>query len=127
MKNYLFVLVLVMGSAMSSFASADQSWTITSKDQDTRAPVSFNLVEKKVLASIASYQAFDKNLGNVVSWSCKVTQKTNANPFLDECVASLALPSDWCYYGSFKLSFGYDAFSGEVTSLNYVWTAEEAK
>ena len=119
----LSVLLLVL---FSMSANASQVVTISSNGKVVRSPLAYSEVESKVQSAVKAYKAFDKNIGEISSWSCDVALEAQANamPAITKCNVVLTLPRDWDYYGSFKLDLGFDRVSGTVTSLKYEWSKD---
>ena len=122
MKN--LSLALIFALTTSSLAFADQTWTVTSKGKE-KNPIAYEDIQKVVAGGVTGYKAFDNTIGEMKSWECKVVQKSigaGMRTYIDTCVATLDLPADWDWYGSFKLSLGFDPINAKVTSLNYEWS-----
>jgi hypothetical protein len=120
MKKLIFALTLVM---VSSSAFADQSWTVKSKGANP-SPITSEAITAQVQKAIDSYKTLNAEVGALESWTCTVKKVTSppARNYIDTCSAILDLPSDWDYYGSFKLDVGFDPYNNStITSLNYQW------
>ena len=112
-------LTVLFLALLSITANASQIMTVSSNDKPTNSALSFSIVENKVQSAVKGYQAFDKNIGEIKSWSCDIA--IDSKPAISKCTVILDLPKDWDYYGCFKLELGFDSISGTVTSLLYAW------
>jgi hypothetical protein len=120
MKNLILACVLVF---VSQSAFAEDVWTVSSKGLNN-SPISTEMLKARVVNSIQTYKKIDSNLGELRSFSCVVKKNTQlkSEAFVESCSALLDLPSDWCYYGSFKLDVGYEIYSNDtINSLKYEW------
>ena len=120
-------LSILIAILFSISANASQTWTVSSQNKSETSPIPFNKVERKVLSAVKAYKAFEKDLGEVKSWTCEVVADTQPNSYaaVTKCSVALDLPSDWCYYGSFKLELGFDRSNGSVITLKYEWVKDE--
>jgi|GEM_PF-3068318 len=121
MKTLMVSLALLI----STHAFAKDPTTCDSKGHNT-SPIAFADVQAQVQKAVTQYRSINSEVGEIQSWTCTV-QNHDANPanYVDQCVVILDLPSDWDYYGAFKLTIGFDPYNQSITRLNYEWIKTE--
>ena len=123
MKTTLFAILA--GIALSSAAHADVIKTSSKTPNPAFPKTAAEIVALDKTATAATQAMGETAVGDLISYECEAntdTSNSSENAYL-KCTFKHELPADWCYYGTFLVTYQKTGGAEGATTVSQKWTA----